>query len=125
MLQQKVFCQGTIDSVFFEAHPWGDVTNWKDNRTYAALRNHISGADCGIGGAATSVTDLDDETFVLDDVSIQQYWEAKRETERNQVILRIGIVAAVSLLVGFVWIYFERITTICRSLSLKATSVVA
>merc|ERR1719217_409746 len=81
MLQKKVLCQGTVDSVFFEAHPWGDVTNWKDNRTYDALRNHIKSADCGVGGAATIVSDLDDETFVLDDVSIQQYWEAKRWNE--------------------------------------------
>jgi FkbM family methyltransferase len=122
MLQQKVFCQGTVDSVFFEAHPWGDVSNWKDNRTYAALRKHISEADCGVGGAATNVTDLDDETFGLDDVSIGRYWEAKHRSERTHMMLLYGLIAA------FILWWFVRsgyAASICRNLSSKATSVVA
>jgi len=66
MLQKKVLCQGVVDAAFFESHPWGDVSDWKDNRTYAALVKHISGAACGMGGKPTSVMALDDETYRQD-----------------------------------------------------------
>lgn len=66
MLQQRVLCQGVVDAAFFESHAWGDVSDWKDNRTYDALVKHISGAECGIGGKPTSVMSLDDETYRQD-----------------------------------------------------------
>jgi len=74
MLQKKALCQGTVDEAFFESHAWGDVTNWQDDRTFAALQKHIAAADCGLGGKPTKVTDLDDETFKNDDP--QAEWKA-------------------------------------------------
>jgi len=66
MLQRRVLCQGVVDAAFFESHAWGDVSDWKDNRTYAALVKHINGAECGMGGKPTAVMALDDETYRQD-----------------------------------------------------------
>merc|ERR1719183_535692 len=79
MLQKKSLCQGVVDQVFVEAHKWGDITEWQDERTYAALQKRIGQADCGLGGIPSQVLEFDDETYVLDDPEGEQR-EARRIT---------------------------------------------
>jgi len=108
MLQKKALCQGTVDEAFFESHAWGDVTNWQDDRTFAALQKHIAAADCGLGGKPTKVTDLDDETFKNDDP--QAEWKAAEakaiQIEVLTAMREKGIMFVIVILASLIVFYF-------------------
>jgi len=101
MLQQRTLCKGTVDKAFFESHQWGDVTDWKDDRTFQALVTHIAAADCGLGGVATEVTSLDDETFVLDEP--EEELKQMRKAKQKHIMCAVALAGT---LFGF-WMGFH------------------
>lgn len=62
MIDEKVLCQGSVDSAFIEAHAWGNTTQWKFNRSYAGIEQAVNGARCDTK-QHTILIDLDDESY--------------------------------------------------------------
>lgn len=107
MLQQGVLCQGTVDMAFFEAHQWGDVSDWKDDRTYDALRKHIQAADCGIEGVPTKVTFLDDESFGHDEEDVQSLraYEVQKSILEKRALYMLALAACMLVF----WLGYQKI----------------
>mmetsp|Transcript_6174 Transcript_6174/g.11407 ORF Transcript_6174/g.11407 Transcript_6174/m.11407 type:complete len:338 (-) Transcript_6174:13-1026(-) len=69
MLQAKTLCRGVVDMMLIESHNWGDITTWKDNRTYESLQRRVQDTDCQgrFEASPTTMVQLDDESYMHDD----------------------------------------------------------
>jgi FkbM family methyltransferase len=67
MISEKVLCQTTVEKTFMEVHSWGEITTWRDNRTYEAMQRHVNGTACNDNSSPTTLVLMDDETYTLDD----------------------------------------------------------
>jgi len=65
MLHEKVLCSRTIEQAAVEAHTWGDISTWNDERNIDAISRRVANEGCS-SGPATKVIWLDDESYVHD-----------------------------------------------------------
>jgi len=66
MLQMGVLCQGRIDAAMFNDHSFGDISGWQDERSYASMAKRINASDCGVGGVATRLYQVNSDAVITD-----------------------------------------------------------